>query len=80
MKIIFILKITSRNTERIKNIVNLCKVTGNIIESNSLCRIDYLDIVNCETFDLQANLDQNSIMIVAVRIGNIRLIDNIEIK
>ena len=63
-----------------KNIINLCKVTRNIIESNSLCRIDYLDIVNCETFDLQTNLDQNSIMIVAVRIGNIRLIDNIEIK
>ena len=63
-----------------KNIVNLCKVARNIIESNSLCQIDYLDIVNCETFDIQTDLDQNSIMIVAVRIRNIRLIDNIEIK
>jgi|TARA_B110000263_G_C15263181_1_gene489836 pantoate--beta-alanine ligase len=62
------------------NVSLLCRKTRSVIESNSLLEIDYIDIVNRDTFQKYINVGSNSIMIVAVRIGDIRLIDNIEIR
>jgi len=58
----------------------LCVTVRNIIESNKLSNIDYLEMVNCDTFEQQTTVGNKSIIIIAVRIGNIRLIDNIELK
>ena len=42
--------------------------------------IDYLAIVDPETFDVPLEKTENYIIIIAAHIENIRLIDNIEFK
>ena len=58
----------------------LCFKAQNIIESNSLLEINYIDIVDKYNFQTHTNIENNSLMIAAVKIGKIRLIDNIEIE
>ncbi len=58
----------------------LCLKAQNIIESNSLLEINYIDIVDKDNFQKHTHVENNSLMIAAAKIGNIRLIDNIEIE
>ena len=58
----------------------LCLKAQNIIGSNSLLEVNYIDIVNKDNFQKLTHVENDSLMIAAAKIGNIRLIDNIEIE
>jgi len=55
------------------------KMTG-LIESKKSTRIDYIDFVNPETLEKVKKIEQPTRILIAVWVGNTRLIDNMEIK
>ena len=49
----------------------------NVIAGASLARIDYLEIVNSDSLEPMAEVDRNSLIVVAAFFGQTRLIDNL---
>lgn len=68
-------KLAFRNGER--NALNLEQIVWNKIESEPLAKIDYVAVVNGETLAPLDFIGDNQVLIaVAVKFGNVRLIDN----
>lgn len=57
----------------------LLECTRRRIESAPLARIDYIDLVHCETLQSQTEADANSLLAAAVFFGRTRLIDNLRL-
>lgn len=51
-----------------------------IIKSEELARVDYVELVDFDTFDRIDTLAETNLIAIAVYIGNTRLIDNIVIN
>lgn len=68
-------KLAYRNGER--NAPNLEQIVRNKIESEPLALIDYVSVVSAETLEpLNFVGDEQVLIVVAVKFGNVRLIDN----
>jgi pantoate--beta-alanine ligase len=68
-------KFAARNGER--NAVNLHEIVRKTIETEPLAQIDYIAVVDNETLEPVEKIGESAVLIaVAVRFGNIRLIDN----
>jgi pantoate--beta-alanine ligase len=68
-------KLAARNGER--NAANLAEIVRKTIESEPLALIDYVAVVDNETLEPVEKVGENPALIaVAVRFGNVRLIDN----
>jgi pantoate--beta-alanine ligase len=68
-------KIAARNGER--NASNLAQIVRNKIETEPLADIDYVAVVNAETFEpLERIEDQTAFIVVTVNFGAVRLLDN----
>lgn len=68
-------KIAAKNGER--NAANLHEIVRETIETEPLAQIDYIAIVDNETLETVERIGENAVLIaVAVRFGNVRLIDN----
>ena len=68
-------KIAARNGER--NAANLAEIIRKTIVSEPLAVIDYVAVVDDETLASVERIAENAVLIaVAVRFGNVRLIDN----
>lgn len=68
-------KLAYRNGER--NALDLEQIVRNKIESEPLARIDYVAVVSGETLEPLDVIDSEPVLIaVAVKFGNVRLIDN----
>jgi pantoate--beta-alanine ligase len=68
-------KIAVKNGER--NAVNLHEIVRKTIETEPLAQIDYIAVVDNETLEPVEKIGESAVLIaVAVRFGNIRLIDN----
>lgn len=68
-------KLAFRNGER--NALNLEQIVRNKIESEPLALIDYVTVVSAETLEpLDFIGDEQVLIAVAVKFGNVRLIDN----
>jgi pantoate--beta-alanine ligase len=68
-------KFAVKNGER--NAVNLHEIVRKTIETEPLAQIDYIAVVNNETLEPIEKIGESAVLIaVAVRFGNIRLIDN----
>lgn len=53
------------------------QLVRSIIEANEECRVDYARVVDGRTLESQGSTDENSMLILAVKINNrVRLIDN----
>lgn len=52
----------------------------NIIASESLCQIDYIEIVNSQTLEPIEEIKGNILIALAVKIGSTRLIDNLRLE
>jgi len=69
-------KIAFKNGER--NASKLAEIVRQKLESEPIARIDYVAIVDGETLETVDKIDDSGVLIaIAVRFGNIRLIDNI---
>ncbi|HLI52539.1 MAG TPA: pantoate--beta-alanine ligase [Thermomicrobiaceae bacterium] len=55
----------------------ICQVVSDELAKEPLIEIEYVTIRNGETLAEQAVLDPTSVLLIAVRIGNVRLIDNL---
>ncbi|MFL2746402.1 MAG: pantoate--beta-alanine ligase [Dehalococcoidia bacterium] len=55
------------------------EIENEIIKEN-LVELDYVKIVNPNTFSELSEVDENAIILIAINIGSIRLIDNVFIK
>jgi pantoate--beta-alanine ligase len=62
------------NTEKVK------KKIKNIIDKESLAEIDYIEIREMETLKAIKEIKKRAVILLAVRIGKVRLIDNIIIS
>ena len=51
-----------------------------VIKSEELSRVDYVELVDFDTFDRIDTLAETNLIAIAVYIGNTRLIDNIVIN
>ena len=51
-----------------------------VIKSEELARVDYVELVDFDTFDRIDTLAETNLIAMAVYIGNTRLIDNIVIN
>jgi len=58
----------------------LLKEMSNLIESKKNARIDYINFVNPETLENVQKIKESTRILMAVRVGNTRLIDNMEVK
>jgi len=58
----------------------LRKEMTNLIKSKNNTRIDYIDFVNPETLKDVQKIEEPTRILMAVRVGNTRLIDNMEVK
>jgi pantoate--beta-alanine ligase len=68
-------KFAVKNGER--NTVNLHEIVRKTIETEPLAQIDYIAVVDNETLEPVEKIGESAVLIaVAVRFGNIRLIDN----
>ena len=68
-------KLAVKNGER--NAVNLHEIVRKTIETEPLAQIDYIAVVDNETLESVEKIGESAVLIaVAVRFGNIRLIDN----
>lgn len=68
-------KLAFRNGER--NALDLEQIVRNKIESETLALIDYVAVVNAENLEpLDFIVDEQVLIAVAVKFGNVRLIDN----
>ncbi len=68
-------KFAVKNGER--NAVNLHEIVRKTIETEPLAQIDYIAVVDNETLEPVEKIGETAVLIaVAVRFGNIRLIDN----
>jgi pantoate--beta-alanine ligase len=68
-------KIAFRGGER--NAANLSEIVRQKVESEPLAMLDYVAVVDNETLETLEKLDDREVLIaVAVRFGNVRLIDN----
>jgi len=68
-------KIAARDGER--NAANLAEIVRKTIETEPLAQIDYIAVVDNETLEPVEKIGESAVLIaVAVRFGNIRLIDN----
>lgn len=68
-------KRAARNGER--NAANLAEIVRKTIETEPLAQIDYIAVVDNETLEAVEKVGETAVLIaVAVRFGNIRLIDN----
>ena len=68
-------KIAARDGER--NAANLAQIVRKTIETEPLAQIDYIAVVDNETLEPVEKIGEAAVLIaVAVRFGNIRLIDN----
>jgi pantoate--beta-alanine ligase len=47
-----------------------------VLDGEKHARVDYAEIVDAETFEPVARVERTSYAVLAVRIGNTRLIDN----
>jgi pantoate--beta-alanine ligase len=69
-------KIAFKNGER--NAANLDEIVRKTIETEPLARIDYVALVDNETFEPIEKIGESPVLIaVAVYFGEVRLIDNI---
>lgn len=64
----------------IKDVAKIKKEMRNIIESNVLARVDYIEIVDAETLDPIKKIRGGVVAVLAVFIGNTRLIDNMVLE
>ena len=55
------------------------EIENEIIKEN-LVELDYVKIVNPDTFSELLEVGENAIILIAINIGSIRLIDNVFIK
>jgi pantoate--beta-alanine ligase len=68
-------KLAAKNGER--NAANLAEIVRKTIENEPLAQIDYVAVVDNETLEPVDKVGENPVLIaVAVRFGNVRLIDN----
>ncbi|MEP6902717.1 MAG: pantoate--beta-alanine ligase [Actinomycetota bacterium] len=68
-------KIAVKNGER--NAANLADIVRKTVETEPLAQIDYIAVVNNETLEPVEKIGETAVLIaVAVRFGNVRLIDN----
>ncbi|MCY7376012.1 MAG: pantoate--beta-alanine ligase [Pyrinomonadaceae bacterium] len=68
-------KIAAKEGER--NAVRLAEIVREKIESESFAQLDYVAVVDGETLEPVEKIGENAVLIaVAVRFGNVRLIDN----
>ncbi len=68
-------KIAARDGER--NAANLAGIVHKTIETETLAQIDYVAVVDNETLEAVEKIGENAVLIaVAVRFGNVRLLDN----
>ena len=58
----------------------ISKLILNIIASESLCQIDYIEIVNSKTLEPIEEIKGNILIALAVKIGSTRLIDNLKLE
>ncbi len=58
----------------------LRKEMTNLIKSKNNTRIDYIDFVNPETLKDVQKIEEPTRILMAVRVGNTKLIDNMEVK
>lgn len=56
------------------------KIIKNVIEKERLAKIDYVEIIDFDTFDQVETINNNTLIAMAVYIGKTRLIDNMVIK
>ncbi len=64
-----------------RNTADLTEIVRKEIESEPLAKIDYIAFVNNETLDPVEKISANAVLIaLAVRFGNIRLIDNLIVE
>ena len=56
------------------------KIIKNVIEKERLAKIDYVEIIDFDTFDQVETIKDNTLIAMAVYIGKTRLIDNMLIK
>jgi len=68
-------KIAARDGER--NAANLAEIVRKTVETEPLAQIDYVAVVDNETLEPVEKIGESAVLIaVAVRFGNVRLIDN----
>jgi pantoate--beta-alanine ligase len=68
-------KRAAKNGER--NAANLAEIVRQIIETEPLAQVDYVAVVDNETLEPVEKIGESPVLIaVAVRFGNVRLIDN----
>ncbi len=60
-----------------KNVEKIRKVIVDSINSEPLAKIDYVEIIDFDTFDRIEKLSKNTLIAMAVYIGKTRLIDNL---
>ncbi|MGP1486278.1 MAG: pantoate--beta-alanine ligase, partial [Peptostreptococcus stomatis] len=56
------------------------KIIKGVIEKERLARIDYVEIIDFDTFDQVETIKDNTLIAMAVYIGKTRLIDNLVIN
>ncbi len=72
-------KIAARNGER--NASNLAEIVRRKVETEPLATVDYVAVVDNETLETVEKIGETAVLIaVAVRFGNVRLIDNTILK
>jgi pantoate--beta-alanine ligase len=65
---------------RERNALELQRAMHKVLDSEPLARVDYVTIVDAETFEPIVRVGRNCYALLAVKIGNTRLIDNLLIR
>jgi pantoate--beta-alanine ligase len=60
-----------------RDAMELQRITGKIIAEESLASVDYVEIVDAETFEPVVRIAKRTYIVLAVRVGKTRLIDNL---
>jgi pantoate--beta-alanine ligase len=64
-----------------KSGAELTRIARSIIEAEPLAKIDYVEVVNAQTFELIEVIgDDEALVVAAVNFGNVRLIDNVSLS
>jgi pantoate--beta-alanine ligase len=64
----------------VKDTLELQRTMRKVLENEPRARVDYAEIVDAETFEPVVRVGRDSYALLAVRIGNTRLIDNMLIR
>jgi pantoate--beta-alanine ligase len=64
-------------TAGIRDAMELQRITRQIIAEESLASVDYVEIVDAETFEPVIRIAKRTYIVLAVRVGKTRLIDNL---